>query len=235
MLTRRQLLLSAGALGLPMAAALPLPYAKNGGTRFGVLQSRAPFIDEQDLRGSRQRAFIAYRGLVRRSLEQHGPLDWLVGGAFPLNGPGPRSATVLEQLALSGDSPEIGWLASLAQSERLTLALGVWWRQPRVGVSQRLLVFEQDGQYRSLSSRPVTALEYLHLEMPQSRGTPRFDLAALCLRKRTYGVRIESPTGPLLPPGARAVEFEGSLIIGPDGVVLASANPRIETCLVTEA
>ncbi len=111
-LTRRQLLMSAGALGavrIPLADAATARRVSvaSASLRLGLLQSAQPFIDLQDLRGSRQRAFAAFRALLERSATDHPPLDWLAAGAFPLSGPGPFTASVLARFALDANSAEI--------------------------------------------------------------------------------------------------------------------------------
>lgn len=232
MLTRRELLLLSGAFGLPLTATLSLPAASNGGMRLGVLQSRAPFIDERDLRGSRERAFDAYRMLLRRSVQQHGSLDWLAGGAFVLSGPGPLPAATLEYLALTADSAEVEWLASFARDHGLRVTVGAWWREPGADVAPRLLVFESDGAWSSQSARSIQAFDRVNLQMQATRGTSNADLAVLCRRQRSYGVRIATLIGPTSPPGARAPAFDRSTIIDANGDSVAFADPQTETCLV---
>jgi hypothetical protein len=232
MLTRRELLLLSGAFGLPMTVALSAPAARNGRLRLGVLQSRAPFIDERDLRGSRERAFDAYRALLRRSAQQNGSLDWLAGGMFVLSGPGPFPAPTLEYLALTAHSAEVDWLASFAQDHGLRVTIGTWWREPGADVAPRLLVFEPDGVWWPHSTRSIQAFDRVNLQMPATRGASNADLAVLCRRQRSYGVRIATLIGPSSPPGARAPAFDGSTIIDANGVSVAFADPHVETCLV---
>ncbi len=223
MLTRRELLLSVGAM------ALPLSVAAHGATRLGILQSRSPFMDEHDLRGARARAFAAYRVLLRRSVEQHGPLDWLAGGAFPFSGPGPFRA--LERVALTERSEEVRWLASFARNHGLQLSLGAWWSEPGQTVVPRLLIFDRDGGYEVRHLHLTAAITGLHFELPQRREVSPGDLAAMCRQRRSCGVRIEMLSGPPAPPGAASTSA-GSFIVGPDGVVLAKADGHTEACLV---
>jgi len=223
-LSRRELLLSVGAISLPMTVTA------NGATRFGALQSRVPFMDEHDLRGARTRAFDAYRVLLRRSMEQRGPFDWLAGGAFPLSGAGPFRS--LEQVALTERSEEVQWFTSFARSHRLQLTLGAWWLKPGVEVTPRLLNFDRDGGFSVHSQCSTRSMSGLHLELPERRDMPQGELTAMCRQRRSYGVRIEMLTGPPSPPGAKASTSGGSFIIGPDGKVLASVDGQTETCLV---
>lgn len=224
MLTRRELLLSVGAIGLPLSVAA------HGATRLGALQSRAPFMDENDLCGARARAFAAYRVLLRRSVEQHGPFDWLAGGAFPLSGPGPFRA--LERVALTKHSEEVRWLSSFARTHRLQLTLGAWWLEPGHEVAARLLIFDRDGGYRARPLYSTGAITGLHFQLPDRHEKPQGDLAAMCQQRRSYGVRIEMLAGPPAPPGAGPSISAGSFIVGPDGIVLAKADVHTEACLV---
>ena len=232
MLTRRELLLSSGAFILPMTTVMSLPAASNGGLRLGVLQSRAPFIDERDLQGSRERAFDAFRTQLRSSVERHGSLDWLAAGAFVLSRPGPLPASTVESLALTAQSTEVEWLASFARERGLRLTLGAWWKKSGFDVAPRLLVFESDGAWRSPSMRAMHVLDRVNLHMPVTQSMSHAALAAWCRRRRSCGVRIATLTGPDLPPGARQPAMDGSSIIDAYGVALAIAEPHSETCLV---
>jgi len=232
-LTRRQLLISAAVLGTPVAA-LALP-DKPGVLRLGILQSRQPFVDSNDIEGSRERAFAAYRVLVRRSLAEHGRLDWLAGGAFPLSGPGPFPQALLERLALTEHSAEVQWLKSLAQTHRLRLTLGGWWRDTTGGIEKRLLSFDSRGQCRALPTCGREVLERLQLHMPAQHGMPSLSgFAAECARQRRYGAWIEMLQGPELPPGVRPPLLRGSAVVAPDGGLLAHAGLQAESCLVAE-
>lgn len=233
MLTRRQLLISAAVLGTPVAA-LALP-DKPGVLRLGILQSRQPFVDANDIAGSRERAFAAYRVLVRRSLDEHGRLDWLAGGAFPLSGPGPFPRALLERLALTEHSAEVQWLKSLAKTHRLRFTLGGWWRDAEGAVEERLLTVDRHGEWRVSATAERGAPEQLQLHMPARHGMPSLSgFATECGRQRRYGAWIEMLQGPALPPGVRPPLLRGSAVVGPDGGLLAHAGMQTETCLVAE-
>ena len=236
MLTRRQLLVSAAVLGLPVAAAARTsPDLSRGRLSLGLLQSREPFIDPQDIAGSRARAFNAYRVLIQRSLDQQGALDWLAGGAFPLSGPGPFPEPVLKQLALTDSCTEVASLAALARNCRLRLTLGAWWQETGTGAVPRLLVFDGSGQYRTQPPPGNRACDGMQLHMPAWAGVQSMAaLAAQCRRQARYGVRIEMLRGPAAPPGARPAMSGGSAIIGPHGKLIAHAGPQAETCVTAE-
>ena len=220
---------------MPVAAAIPLADEPRRGLRLGLLQSRQPFMDPHDIVGSRDRAFSAYRVLIRCSLEEHGSLDWLAGGAFPLSGPGPFPEPVLEKLALSERSPEVKWLRSFAKAHRLRLTLGGWWREPGVGIGYRLLAFDSRGQYRALLPSKHRASENVRLHMPAHGGIRSLSgFAADCGRLHRYGAWIEMLSRPMVPPGARPVMFNGSAVVGPDGGLIAHAVTQAESCLVAE-
>ena len=218
---------------MPVAAAVPLPDEPRSSLRLGLLQSRQPFMDPYDIAGSRDRAFSAYRVLIRRSLEEQGPLHWLAGGAFPLSGPGPFPEPVLEQLALTERSAEVKWLKSFAKTHRLRLTLGGWWQDTGTGIANRLLMFDSRGQCRALPPYEHWASESVQLHMPAQFAIPSLSgFAANCGRLNRYGAWIETLQGPAAPPGAPAM-FGGSAIIGPDGGLLAQAGLQ-ESCLVAE-
>jgi hypothetical protein len=220
---------------MPVAAAIPLPVGPRSGLRLGLLQSRQPFMDVHDLAGSRDRAFSAYRVLIRGSLEEHGPLDWLAGGAFPLSGPGPFPEPVLQQLALTERSAEVKWLKSFARAHQLRLTLGGWWRETGTGIAYRQLMFDSRGQCRALQPSERWAPENLQLHMPAHRGIGSLSgFAAECGRRNRYGAWIEMLQGPAAPPGARPAMFHGSAIVGADGGLIARAGTQAETCLVAE-
>lgn len=224
MLTRRELLLSMGAFGLPLAVAA------KGGTRFGVLQSRAPFIDINDVRGSRSRAFAAFRALLTRSVAQQGRLDWLFAGALPLSGS--RAAVPPDQLALDERREEVRWLAAFAREQQLNLALGAWWRAAGNPVQPRLLEFDNEGRLRVQALHASGEVAGVCVERPQRLEARRDGLAAMCRARRSFGVRVVTPGGPLAPPGAVPANDLCSCIVAPDGAVLAAAEPQAEACLV---
>ncbi len=224
MLTRRELLLSVGAFGLPVR------YPAQGSTRFGALQSRSPFMDEQDLPGSRARAFAAFRVLLQRSVQRYGPFDWLAAGALPLSGPGPFGSP--RQIALHSHSEEVQWLTAFAHSQRMQLTLGAWWSATGHEVAPRLLVFDRDGELRVSPRRALHAVAGLGLELPERPELRYADLTALCRQRRSYGVRIETLAGPPVPPGAMPFAGSGSFIVGPDGRAVAAADRYAEACLV---
>lgn len=236
MLTRRQVLVSAALIGLPVAATLPFPAAARGSLTLGLLQSREPFMDPHDIAGSRDRAFSAYRSLIRRSLDEHGSLDWLAGGAFPLSGPGPFPATGLERVALSEGCPEMRSLSSLVKAHRLRLTLGAWWRDAGIGIVPRLLLFDSGGRWRVVPQPNDQAHASVLLQMPALPGNPSrlAGLAEQCRRQRRYGAWIEMLRGPVAPPGTPLATFGGSTIIGPDGRVTARASVSAESCLIAE-
>ena len=220
---------------MPVAAAIPLPVEPRSGLRLGLLQSRQPFVDAHDIAGSRDRSFSAYRVLVRRSLEEHGRLDWLAGGAFPLSGPGPFPEPILQQLALTQRSPEVKWLKSFSSRHQLKLTLGGWWRETGTGIVYRQLMFDSRGQCRALQPSRRWGSESLQLHMPAQRGIGSLSgFAAECGRLRHYGAWIEVQRGPAVPPGARPAMCQGSAVVGPDGGLIACADTQAETCLVAE-
>ncbi len=235
MLTRRQLLLSAAVLGTSAGIALPLAAQPNGSLRLGLLQSRRPFVDPYDIAGSRARAFHAYRTLVRRSLNGRSDLDWLAGGAFPLSGPGPFPLPVLEQLALSEHSTEFQWLSKLARAQRISITLGVWWRDSHNHIAHRLLEFDRNGAGQALLPEEYFGAKGIQLHMPEVTSTPSLAaLASQCGRLGLYGAWVEMPQGPVLPPGVPLAAVPGSAIIGPDGRLMAQADSQTEACLVAE-
>lgn len=237
MLTRRQLLLSAAAIGIPVAASIPLPLAgePRNGLRFGLLQSRQPFMDPHDIAGSRERAFTAYRVLIRRSLEEHGPLDWIAGNAAPLSGPGPFSQPVLEKLALSEASTEVKWLKGFTEAHRMRLTLGGWWQGAGGGIAYRLLDFDNRGKCRALVPSERWVSEGVQLQMPAHCGTPSLSgFAAECGRLHHYGAWVEPLQGPAAPPGVPSVLLPASAVVGPDGQLIAHAGRQTESCLVVE-
>ena len=193
-------------------------------------------MDPHDIAGSRDRAFSAYHSLIRRSLDEHGSLDWLAGGAFPLSGPGPFPAPLLEQVALAEHCAEIQSLASLAKVHRLRLTLGAWWRATGIGVVPRLLLFDSGGQWQTLPPSEKSPFESVQLHMPASPGNSSSlaGLAARCRRQRRYGAWIEMMRGPAAPPGACPAMSGGSAIVGPDGGLIARASVSEESCLVAE-
>ena len=221
---------------MPLAAAVPMPDAPRGRLRLGLLQSRQPFIDPYDIPGSRERAFSAYRVLIRRSLEEQGPLHWLAGGAFPLSGPGPFPAGVLEQLALTERSAEVSWLRSFARRHRLRLTLGGWWQDTGTHVANRLLTVDSRGQCQ--------------VSRPNEHGAGK-DCGCKCQRRtassRYCQVLPPSVAGSIAmahgskrftdPHCLRACarrSAHGSAIVGPDGALLAHAGVQTEGCLVAE-
>ena len=235
MLTRRQLLLSAAVISMPVAAAMSLPGERRGVLRLGLLQSRQPFMDPHDIAGSRERAFRAYRVLMRRSIEEHGRLDWLAGGAFPLSGPGPFPQPFLERLALTEHSAEVQWLKDFARTHRLRFTLGGWWRETGNGIAYRLLMFDDRGQHQALPPSQESVPEAVQLHMPAHCGIPSLSgFAAECRRRQRYGAWIEMLQGPVSPPGARPAMFRGSAVVSPDGALLAHADIQAESCLVAE-
>lgn len=215
--------------------ALPLPGTQSRERKFGLLQSREPFIDPHDVVGSRDRALVAFRMFVERSLDEYGPLDWLAGGAFPLSGPGPFRQPLLQQVALSKDCPEMRSLASLATTHRVRLTLGAWWHDAGTGVAPRLIVFD-GGPWRVLRKPDQRASAGALLQMPASPGNSSLltDLADQCRQQYRFGVRVETLRGPSTPPGAPTMVVGGSAIISPDGRSIARASPTAETCLVAE-
>ena len=221
---------------MPVATTLACPAAPRGRLKLGLLQSREPFMDPHDIAGSRERALNAYRSLIRRSLDEHGSLDWLAGGAFALSGPGPFPPSLLEQLALGERCPEIQSLASVAQAHGLRLTLGAWWRDTGLGVLPRLLVFDSDGRWRALRPSPQWPPENVRLSMPASPISPASlqCLAATCRQQLRYGAWIETVRGPAHPPGAPLTMVNGSTIIGPDGRFIARASATAENCVVAE-
>lgn len=234
MLTRRQLLVSAAAISMPVAgAAVAFPDAPRSSVRLGLLQSRQPFIDFNDIAGSRDRALTAYRVLIRNSLEEQGSLDWLAGGAFPLSGPGPFPQPILEQLALTQHSAEVKWLKSFAKTQRVKLTLGGWWRETGTGIAYRQLMFDSLGQCQALLPSEHWASESVQLHMPAHYGMASLSgFAAECGRLHRYGAWIEMLQGPEPPPGAPPAMFGGSAVVGPDGGLIAHAGTQAESCLV---
>jgi hypothetical protein len=235
LVTRRQLLVSAAAISMPVAAAIPWPDEPRGRLRLGLLQSRQPFMDPHDIAGSRERAFSAYRVLIRRSLEQQRPLHWLAGGAFPLSGPGPFPGRVLEQLALTERSAEVTWLKSFTRRHRLRLTLGGWWQEPGANAAHRLLTFDGRGQCQVSPPSEHWVGESIQLHVSTPRGVsslPRF--ARQCGRLHHHGAWIETLQGPVLPPGVRPPMPYGSALVGPDGRLIAHAGAQTECCLVAE-
>ena len=236
MFTRRQLLVSAAAVGIPVVAAgIPLP-AGHRGLRLGLLQSQQPFIDLNDIAGSRERAFSAYSVLIRRSLEDKGPLDWLAGGAFPLSGAGPFPPSIMKQLALTEGSPEVQSFKSLAKTHRMKLTLGGWWRETGMGFAYRQLIFDGRGEFRALLPTQQSVSERVQLHLPTHRGSPslRPGFARQCGHLHRYGAWIEMLQGPAAPPGAQPVMCGGTAIIDPNGELIARASAPTESCLVTD-
>lgn len=236
MITRRELLGSTALLALPAATALAFPAAPGGSLKLGLLQSREPFVDPYDIAGSRGRALDAYRLMIQRSLDEHGSLDWLAGGAFPLSGPGPFPETVLEHVALSEDCPEMRLLSSLAKAHRLRLTLGAWWRDAGIGIVPRLLLFDSGGRWRVLAQPDGRAHSSVLVHMPASPGNPSLieGVADQCRRQFRFGMWVEMLRGPLAPPGTPPAMLGGSAIIGPDGGLLARASVSAESCLVAQ-
>jgi hypothetical protein len=216
------------------AAAVAFPDEPRRSVRLGLLQSRQPFIDPHDIAGSRDRAFTAYRVLTQQSIEEHGPLDWLAGGAFPLSGPGPFPEPVLAQLALTQHSAEVAWLESFSKTHQVRLTLGGWWRGTGMGIAYRQLMFDSLGQCRALHPSKQWAAESVQLHMPaHCTTTPSLSgFAAECGRLHRYGAWIEMLSGPVAPPGAPPVRLRGSAIVAPDGGLIAHAGTQAESCLV---
>lgn len=235
MLTRRQLLVSSTVLGMPMATALALPDVSRKGLRLGLLQSREPFMDPQDIAGSRERAFSSYGVLIRRSFDEHPSLDWLAGAAFPLSGPGPFTRPALEQIALTESCAELKSLALLAKARRLKLTLGAWWKASDTSVVPRLLTFDSSGRWRVLPRTENRAFENLQLHLPAGCGSPSLaGFAEQCRQLNRYGARIEMLRGPTAPPGVRSATGTGSAVISPEGQLLAQADQSDECCLEAE-
>lgn len=234
MLTRRQLLVSAAAIGMPVAAAaVPFPDAPRDSLRLGLLQSWQPFMDPHDIAGSRERAFTAFRVLIRDSIAEQGSLDWLAGGAFPLSGPGPFPEPVLAQLALTPHSPETKWLKSFSKAHQVMLTLGGWWREAGTRIAYRQLMFNSFGQCQALQPSEHWAGERVQLRMPARCGTPSLsDFAAECGRLGQYGAWIETLSGPVAPPGAPPAMLRGSAVVAPDGGLIVHAGTQAESCLV---
>jgi hypothetical protein len=234
LITRRQLLGSTAVLALPAATALAFPAAPDSRLRLGLLQSREPFMDANDIAGSRARALEAYRLLIQRSLDKHGPIDWLAGGAFPLSGPGPFEARLLAGIALSAEFAEVRSLAALARENRLRLTLGAWWREPGIGVVPRLLFFERDGHWRVVLPNQQRPSARVHLRAPETPGTPPTlaTFAEQCRRRQCHGAWTETLRGPAFPAGAPLPIRNGSAIIAPDGRAVARAGLTAESCLV---
>lgn len=235
MLTRRQLLASSLALGMPITAATPFSRAAGRKLRLGVLQSQAPFIDLYDLAGSRQRALSAYRVLIRSSLAEHGRLDLLVGGELPLSGPGPFSEDVLEQLALSEQCAEVSAFERLAKAHQLRLTLDVWWRGIGGRVARRLLTFNESGHWHTFEHAAIQLLDGVALHATGRFSSPSLaDLSDECRSHARHGVRIAALHGPAAPPGAVPAFFNGSALVGPDGLLIAQMRTQTETCLLAE-
>lgn len=234
MITRRQLLGSTALLALPAATALALPIEPGSRLRLGLLQSREPFVDPHDIAGSRVRALDAYRLMIQRSLGEHGSLDWLAGGAFPLSGPGPFGQRLLAGLALSAACAEVQSLAAVAKANRMRLTLGAWWRGPRNGVVPRLLCFEPDGRWQALLPASQRLFARVQPRTPVAPGTTSSlaKLAQHCRLRQCYGAWTETLCGPALPPGAPPPVRSGSALISPAGRPIARANIQEETCLV---
>jgi hypothetical protein len=234
-LTRRQLLASSLALGIPISAATPFQQAAGRRLRLGVLQSQVPFIDPYDIAGSRQRALSAYRVLIRRSLSEHGPLDWLVGGALPLSGPGPFSERVLGQLALSEHCEEVRAFARITTAHHLRLTLDVWWRGIDGRVARRLLTFHESGHWHTGKHASIQVCEGVALHKTGRYSSLSLaDLSDECRSHARHGVRIATLYGPAAPPGASPAFFNGSALLGPDGSLITQTRTQREACFVAE-
>jgi hypothetical protein len=220
---------------MPLAVALPVPETPRRQLRLGLLQSRVPFIDFRDVAGSRDRAFEAYRVLIRRSTQAQGALDWLAGGAFALSGRGPFPGPVLEQLALDRNSAEIKEFSSWARAQRLNLTFGAWWRDSGTAIAHRMISFDSSGSLRVSAATDHLLSEGIEMNVPAEYCGPSLkELAAQCRKRGSYGASVEMIYGPDIPPGACPAQSRGSAVIGPDGAVLAYADAVAETCLVAD-
>lgn len=230
MTTRRQFLLATGVLGTPLASLLPFPAAGQGSLRLGLVQVRAPFVDQRDLGGSRARAFTALRVLLQRSLAEQGPLDWLATSALPLSGPLPAGS--IGSFALSDDDAEMAWLARFAVEHGLQLELSAWCRDRRCRAALRRLRFEPDGTRSSHPYRAATgpARPGLALDTEFRPGSDTM-LAERCRRYAVYGAGIATCQGPKLPPDVPALHVGTTRFVDPGGRVLAQLSPGDEGCL----
>ena len=192
--------------------------------RMGVLETRTPFIDTNDLSGSRARAFNTYRLSIESSLLKQGPQDWLAGAACALSGFGPFATRALGALALDEQSAEVGSLASLAKAHRLKLTLAAWWRGSDNGITAQMLIFDSNGQLSVQPFQEYCELDGVQLFMPVRRSIPIADIAKLCRQTGSFGVCVEARPATVLPPGAPALPQVGSYVIDPDGRLLARAQ-----------
>ena len=237
MLTRRQLLVSAAVLGTPTALALPVSGERHHRHRMvGLLQNQRPFVDEHDIVGSKARAYIAFRVLLERSLKDNPEIDWVLGSAFPLTGPGPFPKGMLGQLALFDGAEEIRWLKSLAHDHAVSLSFGAWWRTADGRVTQQLLSFAPDGHFQA--HRPghppvqfIAAPESIRVPEPHRRQTfAKF--AAECGHRCEYGAWVEDLRYPTTLPDVPRGQGPVSALIGPDGQPIVVTESTRESCLV---
>ena len=229
---RRQFLLAGSALGLPLASVLPLPAVGNHRLRLGLLQVREPFVDQRDPKGSRQRAFSALQALLRRSLVDRGPLDWVATSAFPLSGP--LAGEWIEDYLLTADSDEIWWLREFANQHAMRISVTAWYRADRRDTAPALLDIGTDGcivcrpmrdEFRAGANHGIA----LDTGLRPGRDTA---LADCCRRFGLYGAGIATCRGPSPPPGAPAGHCSTTRFIDPSGRVRAQLPPGEPGCLV---
>jgi hypothetical protein len=229
--TRRQFLLATSVLGQPLASVVPLPALAQPRARLGLLQLHGPFIDEHDLKGSRARAFAALKSLLQRSLEEHGPLDWLATSALPLSGRiHPRLA---DQLSLKPECDELIWLRRFATEHALSLQLSAWYRDWQGEPAPLMLRFEPNDKNSVQPLRSDIGLTRrlgLALDTDLRPGSDLL-LAKRCRRLGLHGAGIVASHGPGLPPGAPATHCGTTRFVDPGGRVQTQLPPGIEGCL----
>jgi hypothetical protein len=231
MLSRRRFLLAGSAFGLPLTAVLPVPAGTAETVRLGLLQLREPFIDYADPAGSRARALEAFRSLLRRTLAEQGPLDWVATPAFPLTGP--LAGAPIRNFALTADSEELRWLRRFTARHALRISLSAWYRDGGRSPAPALLVIEPDG---SAAARPLQTGPWLVRSRRMMletgvRAGGETALADRCRELGLYGAGIAACRGPAPPPGAPARQLGQTRFIAPTGRVRAQLPPGEEGCL----
>lgn len=227
MVNRREVLLAGTLLGagaVPVVAALPRPAVPRhpGRMRVGLLQSVAPFIDPEDLAGSRVRAFAALQCLLERSAESCTGLDWLAAGAFALGHDRVVSPAARAALALTPGAPEIGALRQFAVRHRLQVTVGAAWRARRSPAALHLLLIDAHGE---LSAHALQEREGTGCDADAG-------LAHACARLGLPGAWLAPARDPALAPTLPAITGGDTALLGGDGRVIAAAATQAETCVV---
>lgn len=227
MWTRREVLVAAGLIGtftaaLTAAQRLPAPAGRGAALRIGLLQSAPPFVDGDDLGGSRERAFAALMVQLAQSVSAHARLDWLALGNAPLAAAAPLPASARRAFTFEPHSAETAALRTFARRYCLRLTLGAWWREQGARSEPRLLAFERDGM---LSTHRLEVV---------AGGSAASTLCLACARLGLPGAWIEPAADPATAPLASAPLGGGTRLFGVDGRTLASATTQFETCVVGE-